>query len=261
MTDESPELVQKWLASAKPTYPIAITKGGFENFIKVPHFPYCAVIGPDGNLSYAGDVGMEEGELEAGLGKSKKEPLWPKTLAKVTKLMMGDPVKAYADLKKLLEGGKVTELEKPHVDGFVAYLEGRAKGALDEAKGFRDKGQILKAVRKVEGFAAALPAFPTSADSSALLKELQALPEFKKELAGGEAYLAAEKLEEDEEYLDAFEGYKGIAKKFAGTKIAENAKAKAEHIKTDGLAGFESACEACHRSKRACDKHKKDVKL
>ncbi len=262
VTDESPELVQEWLLKAKPAYPIAVTKGAFENLIKVPHFPYCAVIGPDGNLAYAGDVGMEEGVLGDSMAKSKKAPPWPKSLAKVTKSMMGDPVKAYAELQKLVAGGKVTEEEKPHVDGFIAYLEGRAKTALDEAKALKEKGHVLKAVRQIEGYASAQPPYPTSADSSALLKELQALPDFKREVAGGEAYLAAEQLEKDKEYLDAFEGFKSVSKKFVGTKIAENARAQAERIRTDGLPGMEpSTCEACYRGKRACEKHHKEVKL
>ena len=261
MTDESPEIVSEWLAKAKPSYPIAITKGGFESFIKVPYFPYCAVVGPDGNIAYAGDSGMEESALDGALAKSKKDGLWPKSLGKVTKSMLGDPIKAYGDLKKLIEGGKLTPEEKPFIDGFVAYLENGAKSALTEAKSFQEKGQVLKAVRKIEGYSAAVPPFPSSADSATLLKELQALPEFKKEVAGGEAYLAAEKLEKDYEYLDAFEGYKAITKKFAGTKIADNARADAERIRTSGMAGYEPDCENCHAAKRACEKHKKDVKL
>jgi hypothetical protein len=261
VTDEKPEVVQAWLARAKPRYPIAITGGEFETAIKVPHFPYSAVIGPDGLISYAGNSGGGEGCIDSGLAKSKRESLWPKSLAKVTKLMMGDPIKAYGELKKMLADGKVVEQDKPHVDGFVAFLEGEAQAALTEARTFQSKGHVLKALRKVEAFSNAQPPFPSSADGAALVKELQGLPEFKKELAGGEAYLAAEALEGDDEYLDAFEAFKSISKKFAGTKIADNARQQAERIRNDGLPGLEPSCDDCHRSKRACDKHKKSVKL
>jgi hypothetical protein len=261
VTDESPEIVQEWLAKAKPSYPIAVTRGAFESLIKVPHFPYSAVIGPDGTISYAGNSGGGEGVIDDGLAKSKKESLWPKSLAKVTKLMMGDPIKAYGELKKLLDGGKVTETDKPHLDGFVSFLEGQANDALAAAKTFKDKGHVLKAVRKIEGYASAQPAFPATADSSALLKELQALPDFKKELTGGEAYVAAEELDKDKEFLEAFDAFKSVSKKFSGTRIGENAKAQAERIRSEGLPGFESGCAACYKAKRACDKHKKEVKL
>ena len=261
MTDESPEIVTEWLARAKPKYPIAITKGGFENQIKVPHFPYSAVIGPDGSITYAGDSGGGEGIIDAGMAKSKKEALWPKSLSKVTKVMMGDPIKAYGELKKMLAEGKVVAQDKPHVDNFVAFLEGQAQSALGEARSFQEKGHVLKAVRKIEAYSSAVPAFPISADSTTLLKELQALPDFKKEVAGGEGYLAAEQLEKDKEYLDAFEAYKSVSKKFAGTKVAENAKVQAERLRSEGLPGMEPDCENCHRAKRACEKHKKDVKL
>lgn len=261
MTDEAPELVEEWIARAKPSYPIAVTRGAFESQIKVPHFPYAAVIGPDGNIAYAGNKGGENGALDDALGKAKKQPLWPKSLAKVTKVMMGEPVKAYAELKKILAGGKVAESDKPYIDGFVAYLEGRAATALTEAKGFKDKGHVFKAVKEIEAYSSAQPPFPASADSAALLKELQALPDFKKELAGGEAYAEAEQLEKGKEFLEAFETYKSVSKKFAGTKIAENAKTQAERLRAEGMPGFEPACENCYQAKRACEKHKKEVKL
>jgi hypothetical protein len=94
-----------------------------------------------------------------------------------------------------------------------------------------------------------------------LLKELQASPDFKKEVAGGEAYLAAELLEKEKEYLEAFEAFKGVSKKFAGTKIGENARNKAERLRDDGLPGFEPSCEGCYTSRRACSRHRRDVKL
>jgi len=261
VTDESPEIVQAWLARAKPKYPIAITKGAFENQIKVPHFPYSAVIGPDGMIAYAGESGGGEGCINTGLAKSKKESLWPKSLSKVTKVMMGDPIKAYGELKKMLAEGKVVAQDKPHVDNFVAFLESQAQSNLAEARAFSEKGLVLKAVRKIEAYSLAQPQFPSSVDSTTLLKELQALPDFKKEVAGGEAYLAAEQLEKDKEYLDAFEGFKSVSKKFAGTKVADNARAQAERIKSEGLPGSEPDCENCYRAKRACEKHRKDVKL
>lgn len=261
MTDESPELVEAWIARVKPKYPIAIAGGAFERQIDVPHFPYSAVIGPDGNIAYAGNAGGGEGLIDDNVARSKKSGLWPKSLSKITKVMMGDPVKAYDELKKLEAGGKVGEIEKPFVADFVAFLEGTAKSALDEAKALKEKGFVWKAVKKIESFSKAPTAFPTTADSAALLKELEALPDYKKELVGGEAYAEAEALEGEKEYLEAFEAYRSIAKKNAGTRIAENARAQAERLVKEGLPGFEDACESCRRTKRACDKHKKDVKL
>jgi hypothetical protein len=261
VTDEEPAVVEAWLAKAKPTYPIAITKGAFESQIKVPHFPYSAVIDPDGKIVYAGDSGGGEGKLGDALAKSKKQGLWPRSLSKVTRLMLGDQVKAYAELRKLLDGGKVVEADKPYVESFVAYLEGQAKSALTEAQALKGEGQVLKAQRKIESIARAVPPFPSTADSAALLKELQALPDYKREVAGGESYLEAEKLEKDGEYLDAFEAYKGIAKKFAGAQIAESARTQAERLRTEGKPGYEAACDVCRKARRACDKHRKEVKL
>ena len=261
MTDESPELVEKWLAKAKPEYPIAITRGAFERFIEVPHFPYAAVIGPDGNLAYAGNAGQEGSALEGAMSKTEKASLWPKSLGKITKLMTKDASKAYAELKKLDAGGKVKEAERPYVDSFVAYLEGRAKDALSEAKSLKDGGHVLKAMMAVEAYADAKTPFPTSADSKKLLEELEALPDFKKEVSGGKAYMAAEALEEEYEYEDAFKAFKSAAKKYAGTQIGGKAKVQAERIRDSGMAGYVRACMDCRRAKRACEKHLVEVKL
>jgi hypothetical protein len=261
VTDEEPEVVEAWLARAKPKYPIARTKGEFEDQIDVPHFPYSAVIGPDGNITYAGDAGGGESKIDEGLKGSKKEALWPKSLAKVTKLMQGDPVKAYGELKKLQSDPKLAASDKPFVDSFVAYLEEQAKQAQATGKSLFEQGYVLKAVRTIESYSAAVPAFPSSADSQTLLKEMQALPDYKKEVTGGEAYLAAEALEKDYEFLEAFEGYKSVSKKFEGTKIAGVARTDAERLMKDGLPGMVPACPNCSKVRRACVKHKKEVKL
>ena len=54
MTDESPDLVDKWVKQYKPSYPIVILKSGkFEDFLGVKFFPTAAVIAPDGKLLYS----------------------------------------------------------------------------------------------------------------------------------------------------------------------------------------------------------------
>ena len=264
MTDESPELVAKWVARAKPSYPVAILKNAeqFEDFLNVKGFPTCAVIDPQGLVAYAGFSGMEEGPLGDALDQAKKAPLWPKSLAKVTKLMQSaDASKAYGELKKLVDGGKLTEQDQPFVNRFLAYLEGGAQDDLTEARALHERGHLLKAVKKLELFANAQPPFPSSKEGAELLKEIQGAPDFKKEAAGGEEFAQGETLEDEGEFLEAFEVYKGIAKKFSGTKIAENARKRAEELRSEGKPGFESSCNGCRKAGRACDKHKKDVKL
>jgi len=261
VTDEPADLVNEWIAMAKPKYPIATLRGGLESFLQVKGFPTCAVIDPEGIVRYAGYTGMEEGALGDALGATKKQPLWPKSLSKAVKLMGGDPAKAYAELKKMQAAGDLAEEDLPRLQDFVAYLEGRAADALTKARGEREKGFFFRALDAVEAYAGAEPPFPATADCAKLREELQALPDIKKELAGGEAYEKALVLEKDKDYLEAFNAYKSAAKKYAGTKIGENARARAEEIRTDGLPGYVSACDSCRSGKRACEKHKEDVKL
>jgi hypothetical protein len=261
VTDEPLDLVKAWIAKNKPTYPIAIAGGSFEKLINVPHFPYCAVVGPDGLIAYAGNSGGEHAALEAQLGKSKKAPLFPKSLAKVSRMLQSEPAKCYAELKKMIDGGKLSAEDKVFADDFVGYLENQAKQALEEARSLQGKGHFFKAHHCVAAYATAQPPFPTTNDAAAMLKEMEALPEFKKEMTGGAEFAAAEACEADGEYLDAFDAYKAVSKQYPGTKIASLAYDEALRIQKAGLPGFEPACPRCNKARSACEKHAKTVKL
>jgi len=261
VTDESPELVQEWLARAKPSYPIAITNGEFESLIKVPHFPYCAVIGPDGRLAYAGNSGAEESSLDEALGRSSKTPLWPKSLGKVLKIMREDDAKAYAELRKLSDGGKVSAEDRPYVDGFLAYFEGRAASALEQGKKLLVEGWVREALQEVAPYRDTKTPYPCSADLAQLVKDLEAVPEFKRELSGGELYAEARSLEKSREYTEAVETYCSVYKKYSGTRIAEHARKRAEQLVDDGMPGYSTVCNPCRKAGRACDKHRETVKL
>ena len=117
MTDESPALVDAWVKKHKPSYPIAILKNGkFERAIGTEFFPYGAVIAPDGKIAYSGSVGMISGPLNEALSKAEKGSLFPKSIAKATKLMRANELdKSYGEILKLLAGGKVSEADMPAV--------------------------------------------------------------------------------------------------------------------------------------------------
>ncbi len=264
VTDESPELVDKWLARAKPSYPIAILRNAeaFEGFLGVKYFPFCAVIDPEGKLAYAGHAGEEGKCLDDALGKARKAPLVPKVFARAAKLMQaGDLSKAYIEVRKLQDGGKLPSEDAAYGQEFRVYLEGLASSALAESKTLQEQGFLLQAVKRIEPFAAAELAFPSSEDSARLIKDIQMLPDYKKEAAGGEEFAKARVLDDDSEYLEAFECYRAISKKYSGTKIGENARKRATELIEEGKPGYESACDDCAKGRRACEKHRKDVKV
>ena len=263
VTDEDPKLVSKWVREAKPTYPVAILKNAeaFENFINLKGFPTAAVLDPEGRIVFAGYSGDSEGSLKDAQAQAKKLPLWPKSLGKVVKLVASDLPKAYGELRALEQSGKLPPEDQPVAQQVRSYLEGRASDSVVLGRKLREDGYLLRAARSVELYANAQPPFPATEDAAALLKEVQALPDYKREAAGGEAFEEAIAFGDEAEYSEAFDAFRSIAKKYEGTKIAEKARAEAEEIRTSGLIGYEKACESCGKARRACEKHRKDVKL
>ena len=266
MTDESPDLVRKWLASAKPEYPVAILKAEsasqIEGFLQLQGFPTAAVIDPNGLVSFAGISWDSEKALESAQAGPTKSPLWPKALAKVNGLLGKDqPQKAYAELVKLLDAKTLSADDQKTAEGFRGYLEGQAGQALTESRSDQKNGYVARAATRLEPYASASPPFPASAECATLLKELQALPDFKKEVSGGGEYDAVDELLGKHKYLEAIQKYAAIGKKYAGTRIGENAIKTAKQMVADGMAGFQHTCMECRKKSRACEKHEKEVKL
>jgi hypothetical protein len=263
VTDESPALVDAWVKKHKPSYPIVILKDGkFENALGVDGFPFAAVIAPDGTQSFGGRVGMMSGPLSDALSKAEKGSLFPKSLAKATKLMRENELdKSYGEILKLIEGGKVSETDMPAVEGFKVYLESQAAMALTDAKKFQEDGLLYMATLRLEAFAEAEPPFPATADCLALQASLEAVPDFKKEVKGGKAYMEAKQEQDAGEYTDAVKGFKSVYKKYAGTRIADRARADAQEIVDQRKTGYKSHCTGCRKARRACEKHYEEVKL
>jgi hypothetical protein len=264
VTDEKPELVNKWFAKNKPKYPIAILSNGseFEDFLGVKGFPSAAVIAPDGKVSFAGSAWETSKSIEEALETAEKGPLWPKSLEKVAKLIAaGPPGPAYAEVVKQIELGKLDEADRQKAEQFRAYLEGLAARSLEDGRALLGQGLAYEALQGIADFRDAQPPFPCDADIRTLAEEIEGLPTFKIEMKGGKAFAEAEDLEADQEFSKAFEQYKAIAKSHADAKIAAPAQAAAERLMKAGMPGFKQACNSCRSAKRACAKHKEEVKL
>ena len=263
MTDEPASLVDEWVAKHKPQYPIAILPdGAFEKAIGLRFFPYASVISPGGRIAYAGDARSYSDILEEALEESEKGPASPKIVAKAAKLLAQDKLdKAYGELLDLVAGGDLSESDLAAVVHFREFLERQASTALETAQGSQAAGYYYKALTLVRTYAEAEPAFPVTADCQALVAELEAVPEFKREMKGGEDYEEAEALYRDGEYTDAAEAFKSIYKKYKGTRISEKAYEFARIIVDKGFPGKRSDCTQCRQAKRACARHEEEVDL
>lgn len=265
MTDEPPSLVDAWVRKHRPAYPIVCLKDrALEEFLGVQFFPTAAVIAPDGKLLYSGSAGSVGGPLGKALDEAEKGPLFPKAFEKACALMRAEAWdESYAVLLELIEKGRLEDAERETAARLQAYLEELAAGALAQATKLLDEGRVLHALESVQVFAEADPPFPATADCAALLERIEAVPELKKELAGGKLLQKAEALEEELEFLDAFKAYRSIIKKYRGTRVAVLAEERARALMEGGQPGWSAHCQSCrmHEDRRACERHREKLKL
>ncbi len=260
VTDESPELVDPWVADVKPEYPIVILEGGeFEKALNVQFFPTGAVIDPSGNLVFSGSAGDAESPLGKALDQATPGSVVPKKLAGVAKQIRArDLPKAFAELKKL-KG--LDEESEGWALRLGEYLESEADAALTAARAAAKDGRVLDAVEGATPFAKAPVAFQATPGARDLLSELAAMPTYKKELAGGDAFRKAAETEAERKFADAANAFADVARRFAKTRIGEAAEARAKSLAERGLPGMKDTCGACREAKRACEKHAETIRL
>ena len=263
MTDEEPELVDAWFDENRPTYPIAVLANtDFEDFIGVEFFPTAAVIDPEGLLRYSGSAGTVQGPLKEALSKATKGTVHPKALAKaMTALRRQEIEKSYAEVGKVLGDDGLEDETRAAAEALRLHLEEIATAALERARALEEEGFLLDAHERAALFSGAKSPFPTAAEGRAFMEALEASPGWKDEVKGGKLFRQARESEAAGEYMDAIGTYKKILKRHAGSRIAENARARAEEVIEAGLPGKRMACEACRRGRRACEKHAEDVEL
>jgi len=262
VTNEDPKLVDAFMQKYKPTVPLVITGNqGFDNALGVDGFPTHAVVGPDGKLAYSGH--SSESALSDALGEAKKGSIYPSKFAKVLKAMReGDVPKAYAEVRKLADAAKAAgETSDPWLGRFLTWIEERAASDLALARALATEGRVHSAHALAQPYALSKTAFPVTQEAGGFVKELEARAAFQEELKAGPLFDEAAALEEGYEFTAAVDGYRKVYKKYGATPIGELAKKRAQEIVEKGLPGMNTDCDPCRKAKRACGKHKEDVKL
>jgi len=262
VTDEEPKLVDAFMQKYKPTVPVVITGNqGFDKALGVEAFPTHAVVGPDGKLAYSGH--SAESALSKALDEAKKGSIYPGKFAKVLKSMQtGEVTKAYAEVRKLSDAAKAAgDTSDPWLGRFQTWIEERAASDLALARTLAAEGRVHTAHALVQPYALSKTAFPVTQDAGGFVKELEGRPAFQEELKAGPLFDEAVELDEGYDFTGAVDGYRKVYKKYGSLAIGELAKKRAQEIVEKGLPGMNRDCEACYTAKRACEKHKEDVKL
>jgi hypothetical protein len=262
VTDEEESLVDAFVAEFGVTHPLVILKTSeLEDLIGVSGFPTSAVFA-NGELAWTGHPMEASGAVSKALKTATKGSVYPKELSKVRSLMKANRQgEAYAEI--LSNEGKYDAGAAAWAARVKAYLEERADAAFDAAKESAASGFLWRATQEIGGYAAPASPMPRAPEMREWLAKLEAeTPEWKKELAGGEALHKAAELEKTLDFLGAFNGYKAVMKKCQGLRIGANAEQAARAIVDGRKAGYNPNCEHCDsKTKMACLKHAEKIKL
>lgn len=261
VTDEAPDVVDKWLASKKKTgYPIVILNGELEKLLDVPGYPWNGVIDNDGKISYAGS--SPETAIKKALKTAKPGSIWPKKMASVAALMrVGKLGEAWTELQAVKTAGGLSERETAVSEKFATYLTEVSADAVKAAQELVKRDRMYEAMKKVELIASAKPELPATPDAVKLVAEIKAVPTYELEMKGGALFAVAVDKADADDYAAAVNAYKDVMKKAEGSKIAGVAKEQAEKLITKGMPGFKTSCDKCKTAKRACEKHAEPMKL
>ena len=164
MTDETEDVVDKWIVTKKKTgYPIVILNGELEKQLGVPHFPFAGVMDGDGNIVYAGD--SAEATLKKTLKNAKPGSIWPKKIAGPAQLLRNEKLaEAWGELQSAKSAGGLDDKEQKTLDRFIEYVTTTSGTVVKTAQDLAKKDLVYQAVKKSEGIANAKPALPATED-------------------------------------------------------------------------------------------------
>lgn len=225
MSNEASGLLEKHIEKFGIEYPIAKTKGeNSERIYGVKGFPSGALVDARGNVVWTGNPGgVPRSKIEELLEETSFVPtLDGKEYKKVNKLIAGqDFSKALAALdKQLVKAPEDEQLAKAKAD-IEALLERKLKQA-DEAVEAGDYALAVETYGEVQKLFKGLDA----ADAAkAKQKAVEKDPAAKQELAAWKKMVKGDEAQALGDFEKAAKVYKGIVKKFSGTKCADRAEA------------------------------------
>lgn len=237
VTNESPVLVEAWIERHGAEFPIVCTSNSeFEAALWVRSFPTIGIVDPMGTLTFAGDHQTFGSPLKEAIQQSEAEPYYPKKLAKVVALFReGKRPKAFLELGKLLDKGKLKADEQARAEALARWFEKEAAGALGRARTHVEGGNVEMALREAEPLAESKRPFAVSPEAAELVEAIRADENFKRALKASEAFNEARILEGSYDSIDrAIKVYVKIGKDYEGLPIATLATeriGKAEEMK------------------------------
>jgi hypothetical protein len=187
VTNEERALVDEFVSTLKPTYPIVIEGGDSMQAYGGSGFPSSFLIAPDGKIAWAGHPGAVSTDLiEDLLTHAKLFPDLPPPLVPIRKSMeKGKLHEAAEALAKQKADGKLSEEELPWADKLQGWLDWNRDSVTKRAAKAVEAGDFYTAWLAYETTAKRWKGAECAKEAEAAAKELLADKDKKAEIDAG----------------------------------------------------------------------------
>jgi hypothetical protein len=254
VTNDVKDAMEKFISDKGIKYPIALD-GSAAGTYGVNGIPDAVLVGSDGKVVWAGDPrGLPESQIEESLKGVTFIPPLPASLTRINLLLRSKKFgKAYLDLKKALQDKKAKEEETAST---LSALEGRMKGLLSDGEKARSEGDFYTVARSLNDLKSLFAGTADAKKAAEILKEVEKDQKARDQMKAAETFDKLERAMEAKAFIDAYKGYKSLAKKFSGTRIEKVANDKIAVIEREKLLNYRPGCAACRKDGKTCKEHR-----
>ena len=223
ITNEARGLVDKFVEETGATHPIVIESSDSATAWGISGFPSMFVVGPDGTILHKGIPSDQQ--IEKWLEDAKPFPQAPRSLSKVVDAIADMELSgALKDLEKFLAKEGQPEEEVAAAREIQEWVLWRASSGLEGAAKAAASGDVYRAAKTYRELAAWFKGHETADTAETALKELLSDKDRKREIDAGEKLDQAREKARDLSKNKAIKLYESIAKRYEGTRAAEEAQ-------------------------------------
>ncbi len=250
VSDEGRSVVEKCIADKGMKYPIALDPAAGKAY-GVSSIPHSFLVSPEGKVLWSGHpANLKESLIEKAIETATFIPPLPEKLARFNAPFKAKKFgKAYLDLKKAVQEKKATAEE---VQPILQAMESRMKGYLDAAVKAKTAGDFYVVGRNLNELKTAYVGTDQARQAADLLKEVEKDAKAREQIKASDTIEKLERAMEAKAFVDAYKGYKSLAKKHAGTTIEKIANEKLVFIDKEKLLSYKPNCPECKKRGTTC---------
>ena len=220
VTDEDRSKVDAWIESTGQTSPILIEESSSMQKFGFTGFPSAALIGPDGEVLYAGSPsGVTEQLIEEHLASVRLMPNLPDSLSDVAKAYGKNSYDdAIKKLEKHLAGERLEEADRAVAKEFLDGMLADGKSGIATAKKLSERGDPYAAWKRLDKLVEAYGKHEIGVEAAKAQEAIENDDAAEDELKAGEKWAKLTKKLSDLSKKKAVKALESFVKKYGETK-------------------------------------------